>query len=418
LQDWLHHQQQVHPTAIDMGLTRVSRVAQALGLLPLGVPAVIVAGTNGKGSTSVHLSCLLQASGRRVGLYTSPHLRRYNERICIDGQPVTDAELLQSFEQIEQARGTTTLTYFEYNTLAALLLFRAHQVQVAVLEVGLGGRLDATNMVDAEVAVVCSIGLDHTEWLGATTELIGREKAGIFRAGRPVVLGAADMPDSVYAAAAALGCQTLVAQQDFSWQKAGGAQWRYVDASGASDLLPPPRLAGELQYRNAATAIAALRVLLRAAGWPAVDDAALARGIRMVRLEGRLQQVQRGASWLLDVAHNPAAAQVLAAELGAAARVTRTIAVFGMLADKDVVGVARALDEFVDHWCLCDLGEARGLAAAQLQQRMGTVRGSLELCGPVASACARASALATDSDRVVVCGSFHVVGPALDYLGL
>ncbi len=418
LQDWLQFQQHVHPTTIDMGLARVREVAQRLQLLPVAVPVVTVGGTNGKGSTATQLACLLRAGGRRVGLFTSPHLRHYRERIVIDGQPVTDRLLLAAFEQIEAARGATTLTFFEYSTLAALLLFRAHPVQAMVLEVGLGGRLDATNVVDATVAVVCSIGLDHTDWLGATIDQIGREKAGIFRAGRPVVLGRADLPDSVFDAARLLGCPTLVAQRDFKWLRGPRGQWRFADDSGATALLPPPQLAGELQYRNAATAIAALRALLRAAAWPAVDDQVLAAGIGAVRLPGRMQQLPGHPAWWLDVAHNPAAAAELAAELRAAPAAARTVAVFGMLADKDAAGVARALDQCVDHWCLCDLDEERGLRAAQLQQRIGVVRGTVELCGAVAAACARARALAAAADRVLVFGSFHVVGPALDFLGL
>jgi dihydrofolate synthase/folylpolyglutamate synthase len=418
LQEWLQYQQQVHPNSIELGLERVRQVAQRLGLLPVLVPSAIVGGTNGKGSTATHLACLLTASGRRTGLFTSPHLRRYNERICIDGQPATDVELVDAFAAIERARGTITLTYFEFNALAALYIFRAHEVQAMVLEVGLGGRLDASNIVDATVAVLCSIGLDHTDWLGDTTELIGREKAGIFRAGTPVVLGQAAMPDSVFEVARSLGCPLLIAQQDFNWQRERDGHWHYADADGSRGPLPAPQLTGEIQYRNAATAIAALGVMLRSAAAPPADSDVLRAGLNAVRLEGRMQRIPAHPHWLLDVAHNPAAATVLAAALQADPQRGRTLAVFGLLNDKDAVGVASALNACIDHWCLCDVADVRGLRAAQLHAAMGQCRGTVEECGSVAEACARAARRARPEDRVVVCGSFHVVGPALDFLGL
>jgi dihydrofolate synthase / folylpolyglutamate synthase len=418
LPEWLQYQQQVHPKSIELGLERVRQVAQRLGLLPVLVPSAIVGGTNGKGSTATHLASLLQAAGRRTGLFTSPHLRRYNERISIDGLAVSDAELIAAFTLIEGARGTITLTYFEFNALAALQIFRARAVQAMVLEVGLGGRLDASNIVAATVAVLCSIGLDHTDWLGDTIELIGREKAGIFRAATPVVLGQAAMPASVFEVARALNCPLLVAQQDFKWHREHSGHWRYEDAYGSRGSLPAPQLAGEIQYRNAATAIAALGVLLRAEAAPPADVAVLCAGLNAVRLEGRMQRVLMHPHWLLDVAHNPAAAAVLAAALQAESHSGRTIAVFGMLCDKDAAGVAAALNACIDHWCLCDVADARGLRASQLRQLMGQSHGNVEECGTVAAACARALVLAGPADRVVVCGSFHVVGPALDFLEL
>jgi dihydrofolate synthase/folylpolyglutamate synthase len=418
LPDWLRYQQQIHPQSIELGLERVRLVAQRLGLLPVSVPSAIVGGTNGKGSTATHLACLLTASGRRTGLFTSPHLRLYNERIGIDGQPVSDSELIAAFAAIEGARGTITLTYFEFNALAALHVFRAHEVQAMVLEVGLGGRLDASNIVAATVAIVCSISLDHTDWLGDTVELIGREKAGIFRAATPVVLGHAAMPDSVFEVAQSLGCPLLIAQQDFRWQREHGGRWHYVDAYGSEGPLPAPQLAGEIQYRNAATAIAALGVMLRSVALPPAAVDVLCAGLNAVRMEGRMQRVSTRPHWLLDVAHNPAAAAVLATALQAEPYSGRTIAVFGMLSDKDATGVARALDACIDHWCLCDVADARGMSAAQLRAAMGQCLGSVDVCGTVAEACARAARLARPEDRVVVCGSFHVVGPALDFLGL
>ncbi len=414
----MQYQQQIHPKSVELGLERVRQVAQRLDLLPVLVPSAIVGGTNGKGSTATHLACLLTASGRRTGLFTSPHLRRYNERISIDGQPVADAELIDAFAAIERARDTVTLTYFEFNALAALLIFRTREVQAMVLEVGLGGRLDASNIVDATVAVLCSVGLDHTDWLGDTTELIGREKAGVFRAGTPVVLGQAAMPDSVFAVARSLGCPLLIAQQDFNWQRERDGRWRYVDADGSRGPLPAPQLTGEIQYGNAATAMAALGVMLRSDAAPPADIEVLCAGLSAVRLEGRMQRVSAHPYWLLDVAHNPAAAAVLAATLQAEPHHGRTLAVFGLLSDKDAVGVVSALNACIDHWYLCDVADVRGLRAVQLHAAMGQCLGTVEACGTVAEACARAAHRARPEDRVVVFGSFHVVGPALDFLGL
>ncbi len=218
LAEWLAYQQDLHPRAIDLGLERVRAVAARLALLPPAGRTVLVGGTNGKGSTASFLASIAQAHGERVGLFTSPHLWRYQERITIDGLEIEDAQLCAAFEQIEAARGKESLTYFEFNALAALLAFRAGKVDFSVLEVGLGGRLDATNIVDADLAVLCSVGLDHCDWLGSTLESIGAEKAGIFRAGRPVVLGSSDMPVTVGKALAALGCKVLTAERDFSWR--------------------------------------------------------------------------------------------------------------------------------------------------------------------------------------------------------
>src|SRR6266436_2133565 len=238
LAEWLTLQESVHPKSIDMELTRVAAVARALGVAEPAFPVMTVGGTNGKGSTVAHLTALLSALGASTGMFTSPHFIRYNERIRVNGDEVGDQELIAAFERIEAARGAITLTFFEYNTLAALLIFAQRAVDVAVLEVGLGGRLDATNLVAADVAVVASVGLDHRDWLGDTLELIGAEKAGIFRPGKPAVLGTPDMPASVF-----------------------GERWDYDGPGVSLRALPPSALAGSIQYRNAATAIAALEAL-------------------------------------------------------------------------------------------------------------------------------------------------------------
>lgn len=419
LRDALAYQQTVHGPSIDLGLGRVHTVAERLGLLRWSCPTAIVGGTNGKGSTATTLAALLEACGRRTGLFTSPHLVRYNERIRVDGLECSDEQLLRAFERIEVARGSTTLTFFEYNTLAALDLFRTHEVSAMVLEVGLGGRLDATNIIDADVAVLCSVGMDHREWLGDTLEQIGAEKAGIFRAGRPVVLGSPEMPATVWERIAALGCPVHVSGRDFAavWRTGDGAgNWDY--RSGRCQLagLPRPALPGTVQYSNAAAAIAALN-LLGVEG--ACDAAQIARGLGKVRLPGRFQIVSGSPEWILDVAHNEPAAEVLAGALRGRPCSGRTLAVLGMLGDKDVAAVARALDGTVDLWLLADLAaEPRGLAASSLEERLPPLRGPVERCGDVSQACARARGLAREHDRIVVLGSFHVVGPALVWLGL
>ena len=410
LAEWLSYQQDLHPRTIDLGLERVRAVAERLGLLPLAGRSVIVGGTNGKGSTAALLAAIAQAHGECAGLFTSPHLWRYQERISVDGREVQSAPLCAAFEQIEAARGAESLTYFEFNALAAMLVFRDRQVTTSVLEVGLGGRLDATNIVDADVAVLCSVGIDHRDWLGDTLELIGAEKAGIFRAGQPVVLGTAQMPASVHEVLSARGCQALFAERDFSWQVHPDGSWDYHAPDVRYTRLPRPALTGAIQYRNAAVAITAWSAMC-AAQQP--DVGALAAALRTVRLPGRLQFVPGEVEWVFDVAHNDAAAAVLAAELAARPVAGRTIVIFGMLADKDVAAVAGHLLPLADHWLLCTLAEARGLTAAELQARMGGPSAATERFDDVTAASGRAQQLARPGDRVLVCGSFHTVGPAL-----
>ena len=432
LAEWLSLQESVHPQSIDMGLERVGRVADALGLAAPAFPVITVAGTNGKGSVVAHLEALLTALGTRTGVFTSPHLLRYNERIRVAGSEVSDAELIAVFERIEAARGTTTLTFFEYNTLAALAIFAHATVDVAVLEVGLGGRLDATNLVAADAAVLASVGFDHREWLGDTLELIGAEKAGIFRPNRAAVLGTPQMPASVFAAISHLGARAVVAERDFSWQTGPGG-WDYYGLALTLRALPPSALAGAIQYRNAATAIAALEALrLSETARPevrplatrlaALNEPAVAAALRCVRLPGRFQIIPGKVEWILDIAHNEPAARVLASQLRerplpeSAARSGRTFAVIGVLADKDAAAIGAALAGVVDHWIVCTLPGPRGTSAAELAARLVARAAPIELADSVTAGCELARAEAQPGDRVVVCGSVYTVGPALRWL--
>jgi dihydrofolate synthase/folylpolyglutamate synthase len=435
LAEWLTLQESVHPKSIDLELTRVAAVARALGIAEPAFPVMTVGGTNGKGSTVAHLTALLGARGASTGMFTSPHFIRYNERIRVNGEEVGDQELVAAFERIEAARGATTLTFFEYNTLAALLIFAQRAVDVAVLEVGLGGRLDATNLVAADVAVVASVGLDHRDWLGDTLELIGAEKAGIFRPGKPAVLGTPSMPASVFATITALGARALVAERDFSW-RVSGERWDYDGLGVSLRALPPPALAGSIQYRNAATAIAAVEALEsdeapRAAArrltqrLAPLDERAVGAALRAVRLAGRFQVVPGEVEWILDIAHNQPAAEVLAMQLRERAlprarhgrrEPGRTLAVIGVLADKDAAAIAAALSAVIDHWIVCALPGARGGSAAQLAQRLARPPGAMTLALSVAAGCELARAAARPGDRVVVCGSVYTVGPALQWL--
>lgn len=407
LDDWLAHQQAQHPNAIELGLDRVRAVATRLGILPWRIPSVIVGGTNGKGSTVAYLTALARHSGLRVGTYTSPHLQRYNERIAIDGAPILDEPLIALFERIEAARHDVALTFFEYGTLAAYLAFIEAKVDIAIIEVGLGGRLDATNIIDADVAVLTSVGLDHMEWLGPTREEIGREKAGIFRAGSPVVLGSQDMPQSVHEALRIFDCQAIWPPEDWI-------------------AIPEPALSGPVQRLNAAAAISAFEALIAQRAElglqaPLSFDAR-ARALQSAQLRGRCQRIEDpfGAAieWVLDVAHNPDAARELAKALATLPPRARVIGVVGILADKNADEIVGELTAVIDAWVLCALDGARGRTAEQLRAELSPPVSVIGMTPSVAEACALARAIAGPNDRIVVLGSFHVVGPALDWLGV
>jgi dihydrofolate synthase/folylpolyglutamate synthase len=412
LADWLEWQQSAHPSAIELGLGRVSRVLARTGWRRPAGPVITVGGTNGKGSSVALLEAMLRAGGYRVGTFTSPHLIDYRERIRLDGRWISEASLLAAFERIADARGPDSLTFFEFNALAALLVFETWSPDVIVLEVGMGGRLDAVNVVDADVAVVVSVGLDHMEWLGPDVESIAREKAGIFRPGRPAVCGMPQPPRSLVEAADGLGAPLRLRGRDFDLRHRDDGTWDYVDARGRLERLPPPALEGVAQAGNAATAIAALREL---ADRLPLAQPEIGRGLREVRLPGRFERTtgSDGIEWVLDVAHNPDAAAVLAASLAGHPVRGRTIAVCGMLADKDVAGVLAPLRACVDQWFAATTAGARGLRDEELVRRGSAAGVAMCAAGTVPEAVRRAAAVARAGDRVVVFGSFLTVGPAL-----
>lgn len=422
LSEWLAYQERVNPRSIELGLERVRRVWQRMGAAAPARHVITVGGTNGKGSTVALLEAMLRASGLRVACYTSPHLQRYNERVRIDGEDAGDDALVASFERIEAARGDTPLTYFEFGTLAALDLFARAAPDVAVLEVGLGGRLDAVNIVDADVAVVTTVDLDHMDWLGPDRDSIGREKAGIARAGRPVVVGEADAPAGLLDALTDLGASVERAGSDFSAERlASGWRWRHRDGTVLD--LPDPALAAPVQYANAATAIAALHVPL-ADGQrllpPALLGDAVSAGLRTVRIAARLQALDGDPALYVDVAHNPQAARALASWLDAQPA-ARTHAVYGALSDKDVAGVIDALGARIAQWHLAGLERdtPRGLSATVLAERLrGTLPAArFDTHDDVATALAAARAAAKPGERILAFGSFFVATAVLGRAG-
>jgi dihydrofolate synthase/folylpolyglutamate synthase len=410
---WLAYLETLHPSAIDLGLERVDWVRSQLGL-SLSCPVITVGGTNGKGSTCALLESILHCAGFRVGCYTSPHLVRYNERIRIARTQASDAALVRAFTQIEAARRQISLTYFEFGTLAAALLFRDACVDVAVLEVGLGGRLDAVNVFDPDCAVVTSIGLDHMEYLGESRAQIALEKAGIFRPQRPAVVGDPEPPATLLQHAQRIGAQLHLIDRDFG-AHAGDVQWTYWSTGRRRSGLPWPALRGAHQLENATTALAALESVRERLP---VDGGAIRRGLIEVELAGRFQVLAGRPVVVLDVAHNPHAARRLRTALACMGRFSGTFAVFAMLRDKDIAGVARELAPLVDRWFLAPLAGPRGATVTDLQAALSAARvmAEREALGSVAQAYARAREEATADDRIIVFGSFHTVGEVLTAL--
>ncbi|MCC7547699.1 MAG: bifunctional tetrahydrofolate synthase/dihydrofolate synthase [Burkholderiales bacterium] len=406
---WLEHLERLHPTAMDFGLERIGAVRERLPLTP-AFPLITVGGTNGKGSTCAFLESCLQCAGYRVGRYSSPHLLRYNERVRIGGCEVTDAALVRVFEQVEAARQGVSLTYFEFGTLAAMLMFIEADVDAAVLEVGLGGRLDAVNVFDADCAIVVSVGLDHMEYLGDTREAIGAEKAGIFRGGRPAIVADPDPPRSVLQRAGEIGADVFLADRDFG-ALAREHDWTFWSMAGRRAGLPWPSLRGACQLGNAAAALMALE---RLHGRIPVDMGAIRRGLVEVQLPGRFQVLPGRPMTVLDVAHNPHAALRLRENLESMPG-GRTFAVFAMLRDKDIAGVVRTLGNAVDGWFLAPLPGPRGESAQGLQAALqaAAVTAPAHQCADVHDALRQAREQAGPDDKIAVFGSFLTVAAIL-----
>ena len=406
LNDWLTHLMAIHPTEIDMGLGRVSAVAKTMGLDSLaGTKIVTVAGTNGKGTTCAMIEAIMRQAGLRVGVYSSPHMLKYNERVRIDGLDASDEALIEAFCAIDAARGDISLTFFEYATLAGLYLFKLAGLDLVLLEVGLGGRLDATNIIDADIAVITAIDIDHQEYLGDTRELVGREKAGIMRAGRPVVIGDPDLPASVVDYAESIGAKMLRVDQEFSYQ-ASETDWCFK-AAEPSHLslsgLPLP----SLPLANAATALAVVQQLMRQQFETEQARLAIATGLKEAKLTGRLEVVSEQPKIILDVAHNPHAASYLADRLRAYEG-RRIFALCGMLKDKDCRAVLSLLDDQVHAWYLADLNCERSAKAQELLSYLGGDKAAYGFAS-VAQAYQALKPEIGQSDVVIVFGSFYTV---------
>lgn len=412
LDDWLSWQLRIHPREIELGLDRVGAVWKELGAPAPARIVVTVGGTNGKGSTVAFLESMLAAAGHRVGAFTSPHLLRYNERVRINGTEAADSGLTTAFARIEQARGEIPLTYFEFGTLAALLMFAESGLDVALLEVGLGGRLDAVNMIDADASIVTTVALDHEDWLGNDREIIAREKAGIFRPGRPAIMGDPDGPASLLAEARRIGAQAVLAGRDYQF---GPAHSGWYWSTGSTRLeLPPTALEAPCQQGNAAAAIAVLHAMADRLTW---NPAAIKAGVVRAHASARLQRFKGAAELIVDVAHNPQAAIVLAEWLNDHPPSGRNIAVFGGLADKDISGIVAPLRDVVHGWHLAglDTETSRGLDAAALAKRLGNsgLSDSAARHATVADALAQALDQAGPGDRIIAFGSFFVASAAL-----
>ncbi|HEU0203894.1 MAG TPA: bifunctional tetrahydrofolate synthase/dihydrofolate synthase, partial [Burkholderiaceae bacterium] len=391
-------------------LERVRVVAQRLDIR-FECPVFVVGGTNGKGSTCAMLDSILRAAGYRVGLYTSPHLLRFNERARIDGAAVNDEVLIAEFEAVDAARGDTPLTYFEFTTLAILRLFAAARLSAAVLEIGLGGRLDAVNIIDADCAIVTSIDVDHVDYLGPTREHIGAEKAHVYRSGRPAICADPEPPQSLLEVAARMGADLRLAGRDFSY-RGDRQQWSFTGRATRRSGLPYPALRGANQLLNASAVLAALETLTSALP---VSQQAVRQGLLTVELPARFQVLPGRPTVVLDVAHNPHAAAVLAENLDNMGFYPVTHAVFGMLRDKDIAGVVQRLGDRIDHWHVGTLAGARGTDGAALAQIVRSSRGvqSVSAYDSIATAFAAARSAAGSDDRIIVYGSFMTVAEAM-----
>lgn len=409
---WMNHLSRIHPATMALGLDRVGEVYRRLGGQPPAPRVITVAGTNGKGSSCAILTAILRAAGKRVGTFTSPHLFRFNERIAIDGEPVDDRRLIDALEVVEHARGEIELTYFEYAALAAFVCFQQTGVDAAVLEVGLGGRLDAVNVVNPDLALITNIGFDHMRWLGDTLDQIAVEKAGIFRPGQPAVCAQATAPAGLHEAARRTGVDWRVAGRDFD-QQVTDRGWTWAHGKHRLTDLPRPALPGDHQLVNASGCLAAL------AGVGLLPAKQIvATGLTQARVAGRLWRVAEAPDVVLDVGHNPAAAGVLRRWLESTPCDGESWLVLGMLRDKAPQGFVAELAPRMDRFVFCGLPGRRGQSARQLRGKVRVPQLKATLADDPAAALDRVLPQLQPADRVLLAGSFVTVELAARHLGL
>jgi dihydrofolate synthase/folylpolyglutamate synthase len=411
LNQWLHYLETLHPSEIDMGLSRVLQVSQNMGLLKPAPLVIMAAGTNGKGSTVTLISSILQQANQKVGTYMSPHLHKYNERVKINGVMLTDDDFIESFEAIEKARGEVLLTYFEVGTLSSLYLFMKHKVDVAVLEVGLGGRLDAVNIVDADISVVTSVGLDHQDWLGSDLSAIAFEKAGIYRNGKPAICGEENPQQSLIDHANEIQAPLYIKGEQFSFIE-GGSDWRWKGvANDGQEInlknLPLP----SLPIENAATVLQALQFVPFSLS---LDN--IVAGINNAQLSGRIEQINQPFKAILDVGHNPQAAKLLAQRLNMSPPNGRRFALLAMLADKDPAGVVDELMDYIDEWHLAGIKGYRGQESVLLAKRVESQLPEAICHDQVDNALDDLLVKMNKDDELVVLGSFITVAKAHEWL--
>ena len=416
LADWLSYLEQLHPSAIDMGLERSRIVLQRLGLTRIAPRVITVTGTNGKGSTCAFIASLLQGQGLKVGVYSSPHLLRYNERVQIAGVEASDAQLCEAFAVVEAARGDTSLTYFEMGTLAAFWLFQQAGLDALVLEVGLGGRLDAVNLLDADIAVVTSIGIDHADWLGDSRESVAFEKAGILRAAKPALCGDIDPPQPLLDQVALLDAPFFLRGRDYDLS-VGEQGWSWHGLNDHGEVLRLSQLPLlDLPMENAALALQVYAVM-QLPWQPEVISKALLQTRVTGRLDRRMFNWQgKSLTLLLDVGHNPHAADYLAQRLASRALPGKRLAVFGLLADKDLSGVVAPLLSEVDNWAVAPLPTSRSREVAELQAHLQHCGAQVAAYASVQAALEAQCEQAADGDEVLLFGSFYCVAEALDWL--
>ncbi len=410
LSDWLDRIERLHPTEIELGLERVGAVRDRLHIDP-AFPVILVGGTNGKGSTCAMLDAIYRSAGHSTGLYTSPHLLTFNERVRVNGDAVEDAELVTAFERVEAARGDVALTYFEFGTLAAQLVFCERAVDLAILEVGLGGRLDAVNIFEPACSLVVTVGIDHVDYLGTDREAIGFEKAGIFRSGRPAVCADDNPPASLIEHANKIGADLYLIGRDFGHTQSDTA-WQFWNCAGKKAALPFPALRGECQLDNAAAALECVRIMHRHLP---VDMGALRNGLLNARVAARFQVLPTKPLVVLDVAHNAAAADTLSANLRHLPGSGKTLAVFGVLQDKEIDKIVAVLAPQIDAWFVCALPVSRAAPAEQIKQAVlrASSHQSPAVFADVASGLSAAQEAAQEDDKILVFGSFYTVSEAL-----